>query len=195
MVLVSQKLEHALKEWAIAVEALSKGETIVLLRKGGILEAGFQVQQPFIWLYPTYEHQQPHLLKAEYAAQVTPVESGWHPQTLSIQSCAEITDVVSIVNKQQITALQPYHIWHEQMIGDRLKWQPQRPLLVLLLKVYRLPTPTSIPYDNAYSGCKSWIDLIEPISTDLLTPVMSDDRYTTQVKTIKTLISANSDDK
>ena len=39
-------LTSALKEWAVAVEALEQGKTIMLLRKGGISEQGgrFQVK-------------------------------------------------------------------------------------------------------------------------------------------------------
>ncbi|MEN9517648.1 MAG: hypothetical protein RLZZ381_236 [Cyanobacteriota bacterium] len=188
MVLVNQKLRHALKEWAIAVDALSTGKTIVLLRKGGIREPGFQVQQPYVWLYPTYEHQKPHLLKPEYATQVTPVESGWHPKTVIIKSCAEITHVLPVNSQEQIEALQPYHIWHEQMISDRLGWQPQRPLIVLVLRVYRLAIPKTILYDSSYGGCKSWIDLIEPIAQDHLNPVISDDEYAIQAQEIAALV-------
>ena len=32
----SETLSHALKEWAIVVDALAAGKTIMLLRKGGI---------------------------------------------------------------------------------------------------------------------------------------------------------------
>jgi hypothetical protein len=181
-------LKHALKEWAIAVEALTTGKTIVLLRKGGIHEAGFQVKHDFVWLYPTYEHQKPHLLKPEYASTVEPVESGWHPETVTIKSCAEITDVLAISDRHHIEALHPYHIWNEQMIGDRLQWKPQKPLSVLLLKVYHLPQPQVIPYDNAYAGCKSWIDLIQPISTDQLIPVMENEQYNQKIAQIKEFV-------
>jgi hypothetical protein len=190
MVITNQQLNHALKEWAIAVEALSTGKTIVVLRKGGIREANFQVRHHYVWLYPTYEHQKPQLLKPEYAAQVTPVESGWRPDTVTIQSSAEITDVLTVNKQEQIEALHPYHIWHEQMISDRFQWQPQRPLNVLLLRVYRLATPQSIPYEDAYGGCKSWIELNMSIAGDNLTSVMSDTGYIAQVKKIKALISS-----
>jgi hypothetical protein len=189
MVIINQQLNHALKEWAIAVEALSTGKTIVLLRKGGIREADFQVRHHHVWLYPTYEHQKPQLLKPKYAAQVTPVESGWHPDTVTIKSSAEITDVLTVNKQEQIEALHPYHIWHEQMISDRFQWQPQRPLIVLLLRVYRLATPQAIPYHASYGGCKSWIELSTSIARDSLNPVMGDAEYTAQVKKIKALIS------
>ncbi len=183
-------LQHALKEWAIAIEALNQGDTIILLRKGGIREQGFQVEHSFVWLYPTYEHQKPYLLKPEFASKVVPVESGWHPEQITIGSCAEITNVLAIDNIKQIEALQPYHIWNEQMIGDRLKWQPQKPLIVLLLKVYRLPQPQSIPYSNAYGGCKSWIELNLPIASDRLIPVIEDNQYNQKVIEIKTLLES-----
>ena len=184
-----EQLQHALKEWAIAVDALSTGKSIVLLRKGGIREARFEVKYPVVWLYPTYEHQKPNLLKSEYASSVVPVESGWHPNTVvKIKSCAEVSEVLPINNSRQIEALQPYHIWNEQMIGDRLKWKSRQPLIVLLLKVYRLPQPKIIPYNDAYGGCKSWIDLIEPIATKELVPAIDDSEFERKVREIKAVI-------
>lgn len=189
MVFTKQEFSFALKEWAIAVEALTTGKTIVLLRKGGIREVEFQVEHPWFWLYPTYEHQKPDLLKAEYADSVVPVSSGWHPQTVTIKSCAEITATLPISSKTQIEALQPYHIWQENMISDRLKWKPQKPLLVLLLRVYRLASPQTIPYNENYGGCKSWIDLIKPIAIDSLTPVIEAEEYAQKQQEIENLIA------
>ena len=185
-----EQLQHALKEWAIAVDALSTGKSIVLLRKGGIREAGFGVKYPVVWLYPTYEHQKPHLLKSEYASSVVPVESGWHPNTVEIKSCAEVREALAIGNSQQIAALQPYHIWNEQMVGDRLKWKPRQPLVVLLLKVYCLPQPQIIPYNDAYGGCKSWIELTEPINTKELIPALGDRDFEYKVREIKAVIKS-----
>ena len=187
MAIVERQLKYALKEWAIAVEALSKGEIIVLLRKGGIREREFQVQHPQVWLYPTYEHQKPELLKPEYAM-VNPVESGWHPDTVTIKSCATITDVLPVSSPEQVAALQPYHVWNERMIDERWKWKPQNPLLVLLLRVYRLPKPQTIPYLPRYGGCKSWIELEPEISSESLVPAIDEAEYAAQTQAIKVLI-------
>ncbi len=187
-IITQMTINTALKEWAIAVDALTAGKTIILLRKGGIRERKFQVQADRVWLYPTYEHQKPSMLKPEYATSVKTVESGWHPTTVEIKSCAEITDVLSINSEDLVRALLPYHVWNEQMISDRLKWKPQQPLMVLLLKVYSLPKPQIITYNDAYGGCKSWIDLLEPISSAQLDPVITDDRYSQLVREIKNLV-------
>ena len=185
-----KQLNHALKEWAIAVKALGEGETIVLLRKGGIREKNrhFQVKHRQVWLYPTYEHQKPHLLKPQYASAVTPVESGWHPQTISIDYYAEITEILSLTEPNKVKLLHPYHIWNEQMISDRLKWKSDRPLAVLLLRVYRLAQPKILPYDSSYGGCNSWIDLLQPIPLEGLTPAIGDRDYQQQVAKIIDLL-------
>ena len=187
----TQQLSHSLKEWAVAVEALETGETIALLRKGGIREAkdNFQVQYRQVWLYPTYEHQKPELLKPKYAAKVTPVKSGWHPETITISICAEITEIITLKDRDTIASLQPYHIWNEQMINDRLKWQSDRPLFLLLLRAYRLLQPQIIPFDRAYRGCKSWIDLVKPISTEKLIPVLDNNTYNQKVLEIINLLN------
>jgi hypothetical protein len=178
---------HALKEWAVAVDALEHGKTIALLRKGGIKEEGnrFQVAHNQILLYPTYEHQQPNLLKAEYAPQVKPVTSGWHPETVRIGSWAEITDILPVSDESTVTALLPYHIWNDRFVSDRLKWKPRQPLYILLLRTYRLPHPQVIPYNSEYGGCRSWIDLAEPISLEGVVPVLDESEYTQQVAAIR----------
>lgn len=177
---------HALKEWAVAVDALEQGKTIMLLRKGGIKEDSnrFNVTHDQILLYPTYEHQQPNLLKAEYASQVKPVTSGWHPETVRIGSWAKITDILPVSEESAVAALLPYHIWNEQFVSDRLRWKPRQPIFVLLLRVYQLPQPQIIPYRQEYGGCRSWIDLIEPISIEGAVPVLDDSEYNKQVTVI-----------
>ena len=172
---------RALKEWAIAISALNTGNTILLLRKGGIRETEnqFQVQEndALIWLYPTYEHQRPEHLKPGYRAQVTPVESGWHPETLEITSGAKITHRFNITQESQVKGLSEEYIWTEDYICDRLHWKPKNPLCLLLLRVYRLPEAVSFPYRDSYGGCKSWIDLQSPIIGDTLVPAMGDREY------------------
>jgi hypothetical protein len=182
---------HALKEWAVAVDALEGGKTIMLLRKGGIKEEGnrFTVAQNQILLYPTYEHQQPNLLKAEYASGVTPVTSGWHPETVRIGSWAEITDILLVSDESSVATLLPYHIWNEQFVSDRLRWKPRQSLFILLLRTYRLPQPQLIPYRPEYGGCRSWIDLAEPINIEGALPVLDDTVYTQQVTQIRNLLA------
>lgn len=183
-------LTHALKEWAVAVDALESGKTIVLLRKGGIREdkGRFQVQYQQVLLYPTYEHQKPHLLKPNYAEQVTPVPSGWHPETVRIGSWAEITDIFSVSDSLAVEQLLLYHIWNEQFVSERLNWKPRQAIYILLLRTYKLPEPLIISYSQEYGGCKSWIDLTEPVSLQGSVPVFGEDEYFYKVEAIRKII-------
>lgn len=180
---------HALKEWAVAVDALEQGKMIMLLRKGGIHEQNgrFKVAHDRTLLYPTYEHQQSSLLKPDYANQVAPVASSWHPE-IRISSWTEITEVLPVTEAPVVEALLPFHIWNEQFIGDRLKWKPQQPLYLLLLRTYKLAQVQIIPYRSEYGGCKSWIDLAEPISIANAVPVLNDAAYTHLVAEIRGIV-------
>ena len=182
---------RALKEWNVAVNALADGETILLLRKGGIREqAGqFKIADKQVLLYPTFEHQQPDLLKPDFALQVTTVESGWHPENIRIGSWAQITDVFLVAWEPAIAALFPYHIWNEKFVSDRLKWKQNQPIYILLLRAYRLAEIREIPYIPEYGGCRSWIDLADPISLEGSEAVLSDREYIERSNQIRSLIA------
>lgn len=177
-------MKQALKEWSIAVQALEQGETILLLRKGGIREEKGRFEVPFrqVLLYPTFEHQDPNLLKQPNL--VERVESGWHPQTIDLSAYAEITDVLRVSDPQVVRSLIPFHIWNDRFVEERLKWKPRSPLYLLLLKVFRLPQPQTISYQEAYGGCRSWIE-IEDVSIEDATPVLSEVDYQERVRRIR----------
>nr|MDQ5818405.1 DUF1802 family protein [Actinomycetota bacterium] len=59
-------LKQTLKEWAVTVRALERGDTALVVRKGGIREKAFAVKDSRFLLLPGYEHQRPELLKPEY---------------------------------------------------------------------------------------------------------------------------------
>lgn len=181
-------MKQALKEWSIAVQALEQGETILLLRKGGIREAGGRFEVPFdrVLLYPTFEHQDPELLKQPN--QVERIESGWHPERVKLSSIADITHVLQVSEPEIVRSLLPFHIWNDRFVEERLKWKPRSPLYLLLLKVFRLAEPQVIPYREAYGGCRSWIE-IEEINGDQVTPVLSEEEYRDRVEQIQNVIS------
>jgi hypothetical protein len=40
-----------------------------------------------------------------------------------------------------------------------------------------LPEPVELPYSEAYAGCKSWIELDEPVSTEGSRPALDDEGF------------------
>jgi hypothetical protein len=184
-------MRQALKEWSIAVSALTQAETIVLLRKGGLREQGgkFALAAADVLLYPTYEHQNPTLLKAPYGDRVKPVPPGWHPEIVEITAVAQITDVFQVTEAAIVESLLPFHIWNEQFVIERLRWQPQSPLSVLLLRVAKLTAAQTIPYQARYGGCRSWLELAVDIDPSEAQPVLSESEYLSQKAQIAAILS------
>ncbi len=163
----------ALKEWAVVIDALIAGDTILLLRKGGIRESRFTVPHDRILLYPTYEHQRSHLLKSGFRA-LTPAPS---TQQVTLSAWAQITDIFQVSETEQLWSLMPHHIWTEPFVSERFRWKPQQPLSVLLLRTYVLKQPVTIPYQETYGGCRSWIQVDCSIELDAAKPVLPQDEY------------------
>jgi hypothetical protein len=61
-------------------------------------------------------------------------------------------------------------------------------LYVLLLRTYKLAQEQIIEYRPEYGGCKSWIDVAEPISLDGMQPVLDDAEYTRRVAEIRAIV-------
>ncbi len=184
-------LNHALKEWSVAVDALTEGKTILLLRKGGIREVGNRFQVPYqqVWLYPTYEHQKPHLLKPQWTDQVNTVTAGWHPAHISLKSWANIAQVWTIHDKRSVEALLRFHIWNEQFVIERFRWKPSQPLHLLLLRVYRLTTPIQIDWHEDHGGCRSWLTLASPLETIPSTAAIGDQMFEQTAQQIRDQIA------
>lgn len=187
---VSKPLQAALKEWAIAVEALAQGDTIVILRKGGIREPSgrFTVPHRQVWLYPTYEHQKFHLLKLPYAKAIAAASTNIQPTAVELKAWAHITHHFTLTQADALAALLPHHIWNQQLATERFRWKPKQPLSVLLLRVYRLNQPLTIACEKRYSGCRSWIELAKPLDTARSQPALSDRAYQSHVSAIEAIL-------
>jgi hypothetical protein len=170
----------AFKEWAVTVRALATGKQIVLLRKGGIREEGreFRVEEPRFLLYPTYEHQRADLLQEPYRPDLAAVLAEVpEPGTVRLAYWAEVTDIYQTLEAAEVEALAPHYIFTTSYAEERLRWRPKKPLYILLLRTYRLPTTHAVPVRPSYLGCKSWVELEAPISLEGLVPVLDDAAY------------------
>jgi hypothetical protein len=171
---------QALKEWAVTVHALAEGQQILLLRKGGIREEGreFRVEERAFLLYPTYEHQRADLLQPPYRAALDAVLADQPAAgTVRIGHWAEVTDTVETLDAATVAALAPQYIWTTNYAEERLRWRPKKPLAIMLLRVYRLAAPQTVPVLPTYSGCKSWLTLEQPLSLEGMQPVLDDATY------------------
>ncbi len=63
-----EKITSAFKEWRSVIEALGRGEQIIILRKGGIIEdeGDFVPREKYFFLFPTLTHERRENLKKIY---------------------------------------------------------------------------------------------------------------------------------
>ena len=170
----------ALKEWAVAVNALAGGKQIIILRKGGIHrdDKEFRVVHPEFLLFPTFEHQKAELLQHEYRQDLAETLEEDDVGGLVTLSCwCEVTDTFELRDEDALERLSPQHIWTSDYAAKRLHWRPKHPLTVMLLRVHKLQQPQALPLLDEYEGCKSWVDLGQEVPLGYLTPVLSDDDY------------------
>jgi hypothetical protein len=176
------ELTLALKEWAVVQRSLLEGHQIILLRKGGLIEetGDFDLRARQFLLYPTYEHE------TERLGDVQPCFGQWLREEearrpgrdqVRIEAMASVTDVVRVEQRERLLALAPQHIWSRQFVHGRFDWEPYKPVFVLLLRVFALPRPHLLPVRREYGGCRSWVELAEPISVVGATPAIPADSY------------------
>jgi len=167
-----ESLNHALKEWAVAVEALERGETALVVRKGGIREKAFAVPKTRFLLFKGYEHQNEEQLKPSYHDLLHSIPKLKDDGPVNFTSFAEVHAAYEISEAEELKALDPHHIWAHEYAESRLKWRPKKPLTVLVLRTYLLPEPVELPYSESYAGCKSWVPLEQPVATAGAVPVV-----------------------
>lgn len=183
----------ALKEWASAIKALREGKQILVLRKGGIVEEtrDFQVESHHFYLYPTYEHQKRELLKETEQHAVDETLAGWFPDAAEVEltAYADVAEDIEVLDQEQLDRLSGFHIWTDTFAEERLKWKKKNPLHVLLLRVYQLEEPVSAPIRPDYLGCKSWVEIADPLPEVKKTPVLTDEEFARQCAAIKSALA------
>ena len=170
-------LKHTLKEWAVTVRALERGDTALVVRKGGIREKAFAVRDSRFLLLPGYEHQRPELLKPDYRELLAEIPNLTDDGSLRFTSFAEVKGAYEISEPDSLAAIDPYHMWTPEYAESRFRWRPKKPLTVLVLRTYLLPEPVELPYSESYAGCKSWIELEQRVSTAGARPALDDESF------------------
>lgn len=165
----------ALKEWSILCTALAEGHSLLLLRKGGVAEGprGFTVEHSEFWLLPTRFHQSAEELTSELAPRLAEAAAAPPPAgTLQLDLYAEVADLFRVEREEDLRRLEGWHGLSLQTARERFHYR--RPgLTLLLLRVYRRPSPWTISDRPEYAGCHSWVRLDRSLPTTGLVPVMS----------------------
>lgn len=181
----------AFKEWAVIVKALLEGEQVVDVRKGGLHEDGrhFGLRSARLWLYPTWLHQKPELLKPAYRASFDQLLAAAPPDdVVTVPGWADVVGVARLTEPDHLAALDSKFVWTLDYAASRLKWKRRDPLWVLALRVHRLEQPLEVPFREEYGGCTSWVDLDglpdDPASLPSV-PALSDEAFEARLRGVR----------
>jgi hypothetical protein len=150
----------ALKEWDTQCQALTSGQSALLIRKGGIMEthAGFEVEHRIFYLYPTFLHQNP----AELRPAFTPLlRDDPQPGRLVLPALAEVVAVHKVESLDLALALEPYQALTAGAIERRFHYRSRPWVHALLLRVRPLLQPPVLEETPEMLGCVSWVPLPE----------------------------------
>lgn len=175
------------------MHALLSGEQIIDVRKGGIREDNrhFALEATRMWLYPTYVHQQPELVKPPYRHWVDTADPGMSDPTkptITVAGWADIVGVATLTDPDQLDAIDSRFIWTTEYATSRLKWKKRDPLWILALRAHRLAEPITVSYRDAYGGCTSWVT-IDGLAADPASlpsePALSDVAFDARLKGLR----------
>jgi hypothetical protein len=173
-------MRTAFKDWAIVVDALGRGDQILILRKGGIAEGrgGFRVEHEAFLLFPTLYHQQGERVVEPAASRYREIADTFPPaDTLRIEHVARLAEWTEVLSLDHARRLAGQHIWKDDVITDRFEWGREQKIFALALRVAKLPAPVELPMLEEYGGCKSWIELAADVPTDGAQPVLDDTAF------------------
>ncbi len=175
----------AFKEWAIVVDALARGEQILILRKGGIAEGrgGFQVEHPEFLFFPTLFHQQRESVLPAAQKRFDEISKTFpSPEVLRLEYFAKVIDWRQLRSLPAAQHLQGQHIWRNEVIQERFDWGKNKNIFALAVRVFRLPQKIELPMLPGYGGCKSWIEVEREISDEGAQPVLSDAAFNEKLR-------------
>ncbi len=183
----------ALKEWAVLVQAMARGDIAVLVRKGGIRErrAGFAVRHDRFLLYPTWFHERADELAPRFRGSLPAVHAARAPEgTIHIAHLAHVAAVWRATSLEPLRAIAGEHglAWHA--VESRFHYRGVPELFVVAVRVARLPHAVALPEIRRYGGCVSWVKLDQDVDVARATPVVDDDAFVRRIDALASALGA-----
>ncbi len=166
-------LRTALKEWAVLVDAMARGDIIAMVRKGGIREqrAGFSVRHERFVFYPTFFHEKVAELAPRFQNDLAlarrPDEG-----TVRITHVADVVGLWTVTDLERLRAIDGEHGLAWAAVESRFHYRDRPVVEVVAVRVSSLPDPIVVPELRRYQGCVSWVALEGGIDVGDATPVI-----------------------
>jgi hypothetical protein len=175
------------KEWLLVCDALGAGRQSIIVRKGGIAEGrgGFQWQRDAFLLFPTHFHQQQDQVHWQPSAEAA--TDLVRPEEIILRFSAQITWSGRVDDWAAAAALEPFHVWKEDVVRERFGYGEHTGLSVAVVRVFRLAQPVVLAMEPKYGGCRSWVDLPDRGALEM-SPVLEDAAHAERLRDLARLL-------
>jgi hypothetical protein len=167
------ELAVAFKEWAVICRALAEGRQSLILRKGGIAEAGgeFRPEHDRFLLCPTFFHEHRTGIKPELLPLLEAAERDRTDGVIRFTHFAEVAQILHLTELEQALALDSQHGWTAEEVTKRFHYR--RPgLFAFFVRIFALPVAVDVAERPEYAGCKTWVPLDRPVNATGAFPVL-----------------------
>lgn len=166
------------------MDALGRGDQILILRKGGISEGrgGFQMDHARFLLFPTLFHQQRDSVIPAARVRFDEIAPNFPPPgMLCFEYFAEVVASGELTSLDDALALRSQHVWRDEVIAERFDWGRDKSIFAIAVRVFQLALPVELPLKPEYAGCKSWVELDSDVPVSNARPVLSDSDFTAKL--------------
>lgn len=174
----TETCQIALKEWAVVLQALLEGSTILIVRKGGIIEpdrTDFRLLHKKFWLFPTLLHQKEEDLSPAIRPAFEPAQAAYAAaqEQVPFGALATVAGAWHLQDEKRLEALAPFSPLAHHALVSRFHFGKAPGLWAVALRAFESAEQHVSPYLSIFGGCTSWVELPEPLATGPLTPVLS----------------------
>ncbi|HLF94930.1 MAG TPA: DUF1802 family protein [Planctomycetota bacterium] len=165
---------HALKEGEAVCDRLARGEDVLLLRKGGLLEprGGFRLDHREFFLFPTRYHG----------------KGAPPPGRVDLSLYASVEEDLPVADLDALRRLQGMHAMDWEDVERRFHYGDEKGVHALVLRAWRLARPIAVEDAGAYDGCRSWVELREELPVETSGPVLGEDGFEAKRRAVREAI-------
>ena len=172
----------------MVVDALGRGEQILVLRKGGINEGrgGFKIEHAEFLLFPTLFHEQRQSVVPTAQKRFDEITARLPgPSTVPLEFLARVVEWRELESLEMARRLRGQHLWRDKVIAQRFDWGRAKGIFALALRVFRLGKKVELPMRESYGGCKSWIELEREMDVTGSESVLDDATFASRLERFK----------
>ena len=162
----------SLKEWSSVIDALGRGDQVVLIRKGGIADPKFGVEAERFYLYPTFFHQQQS-----------------EPDEVTITHWCEVVRSWRVNDLETLYRLESLVVMSRETLETRYRFRPDQALHVIGVRTFALQHPRTIRVRSEYLGCKSWVSVDDEIDVDGSLPALTETELEARLNRVQALLA------